>query len=467
MIRIVEDDYMDFLYDYFNKQPPYIKIVYPFKNPGFNMSISNFYNNKFLVSIRNVIPFVSLLEKKLNPGQTKIKNFNNLNNENKNLFNESNFDNYSVWTSNNYESTIFFVCYLDLINLKLKVDKNIKPFYFLKSFYSFPLPKELKKIQDWQHYYPLEDFRIFFYNNRCYIYDSFVNQIRTIGLYKNKIFVKKKIENICVYNFNNNYVNKNIISKKDNSDYHKIYEKNWTLYKIVYENKKEKILKFLCDFGIDGLYGIDYYSKFNELKNIYNKGLCKHIKLLSYKKNSIPINKTCRFSIGSPAINIQNNNYLGLGHIKISFKKIKLENNKKKNNNELNKSDELKIEEINNFFYNKAKFIHKQLKKKYGSSYKSHYNYIYAFYIFIYNDVNNTFKISDFYFPLPEYKFKFSLTFPMSIINIKNNYILSAGYGDYTNILMKINKNDLQKMIKYDISEDNFDVTKIEYKFVK
>ncbi len=459
MIRIVEDDYIDFLFDYFNKELPFIKIVYPFKNPGLNMSISNFYNNKYLVSIRNIIPFTALMDQhKITPGISKNKKYNNLSENLKKIFNKNNFDKYTIFTWNNYESTIFFVCDLDIKNLKLIVDKSIKPSYFLKSFYSFPVPKKLKNLQNWQHFYPLEDFRIFFTNDKCYIYDSFVNQIHTVNLdkNKNKLVIKKRFEHICVNRFNNLESNNNKINK----DYHKVYEKNWTLYKIIEENKKEKILKFIRDFEEDGLYGIEYYPEYNQNKYLCEKGFCKNIKLLSYNLNSIPINKNCdmcRFSIGSPAIEYKNDNYIGLGHIKLSFKNII------KNKNITNETRK----DFNDYFYNKAKEIHFMLKKKYGKFYKPHTTYIYAFYIFIFNDKEKVFKMSDIFLPLPEYEYKFSLTFPMSIISEKDDFILSAGYGDFTNMLIKIEKDNLLDMVKYNISDKNFNVKNLKFKFVK
>ena len=52
----------------------------------------------------------------------------------------------------------------------------------------------------------------------------------------------------------------------------------------------------------------------------------------------------------------------------------------------------------------------------------------------------------------------------MSINEINNNIIISAGYGDYTNIFMKYTKKEIDDTPFYDIT--SVDVTKLKTKLL-
>ncbi len=454
-IRIVEKDYVDYLFKFYNTKYLKDKLIYPFKNPGFNMSISKFYNNKFIICIRNVIPFsviLTLTKKTLkNPIiQGILPRKIPENNLFKEVYNNRNYSQKTIWDwFNTYESTIFFVCDIDENKLKLIVDKNVEPFVLYRPQYFFPIEKILNNsLRPSQHYYPQEDFRLYFENNICYTFDSFVNQIKIITFENSKLNIINKYNHVCNYRFTNN----NIIKQ---NEYKKVFEKNWTLYNIIYnKNNKEKYFQFIHDFEKDGLYGVD----FNTLTNKCYKKL-----LVSYPKNTIPIHKNndyCRFSIGSTALKYNKDEYLAIGHIKINLKTIK----KDKLKIFTTKKDK-KIQKIyNNHFHKIALKIHRLLKNKYDKKYRPHHQYIYGIFLFIYNQNDKTLKISNIYFPEPKYKFYFSLSFPMSIININNKYIISSGYGDYTNILISLEKDELDKIIKYDLK--NIDITKIKFEFI-
>ncbi len=452
MIKIIEDDYMDYLYEYFNTGYYRDDLIYPFKNnPGFNMSIGKFYNNKYLVSIRIVIPFSALLYKKdIKPGipakDPKIKYEHKVFKE---LFTDNNYSDVTVWDWNNsYQSTIFFVCDLNIDTLILKVDRRIEPVAVYQAKYSFPIPKNMSKgLFNTQHFFYQDDFRIFFANNICYLYDAYINQIQVMKLINNKLVLEVKYDHIC----NRRYTNNNIIEE---GDYKKTYEKNWSLYSIIKEGKEEKVFKFIHDFEENGVYGVNYYPQNQK---------CEKILLVPFKKNSIPVNHNsnyCRFSIGSTMLDLGDNKYLGVGHTKIRFKKQPQQDLKTSNNKELMN----KINEFDNYFHEKAKKMHLQFKKKF-KEYKPHRMYIYGFYFFIYNENDKTFKISDIFLPLPDYKYKFLLTFPMSVIRVKNDILISAGYGDYTNLLIKMPEKDIMNYIRYDIQ--NMDVKDLQYIFVK
>ncbi len=446
MIRIVEDDYMDFLYDYFSKRK-FIKerLIYPFKNPGFNMSICQFYNNQYLIAIRNVIPLTCLYDHhELEPGLYRTKDYNKLNNEIKNVFKETDYTQYTLKDWNNVnESTIFFVCKLDINTLQLKVNRDIEPFYIFKPVYIYPIDKPFKdKLLLYQHIFKKEDYRLFFEHGRCYSYDSHINQIHQISLYKDKLNFVTKFNDICNYRFSNN----NIIN---NNDYKKIYEKNWTLLNVQVEGKAEKKFSFVHDFEVDGLYGVNYFPETQK---------CKKVLLIPYKKDSIPISSNCdftRFSVGTTSCRLSNNEYLLVGHTKIDFMK------------KLNNLNNTFKKRYNNYYAGLGMKIHKSFQNKFGASYKPHTNVLYSIF-FLYIDLNKKIlKMSDLLFLIPDYKYKFSLTFPMSIINVKNNFIISGGYGDHTTFLLKLSRKDLMDTLIHKVNDDNFKIENINIRFVK
>ena len=49
-IRILDEDYTNF----FNTSIT-DKIIYPMKNPCFNLSFSKFYNNQYIFCVRNIV----------------------------------------------------------------------------------------------------------------------------------------------------------------------------------------------------------------------------------------------------------------------------------------------------------------------------------------------------------------------------------------------------------------------------
>jgi hypothetical protein len=456
MIRIVEEDYIDFLFDYFsNKTTIKEKLMYPFPNAGFNMSICKFYNNKYLVSIRNVIPFTCLYNNhKIEPGLVlPLKMTDESNKIRDKYFIDSDFSEYVVldWDST-IETSIFFVCDLDVNTLKLKVDKNVIPYIRYNTFYTFPIDEPYKKkINNYQHMFRQEDYRLFFENGRCYSYDSYINEIYQISLLNNK-YLKfyKKYEHICNYRFSNN----NVI---EDGDYKKVYEKNWTLLNIEFEKEKNKfketIFHFVHDFEKDGLYGVNFYPQKNK---------CKKVLLIPYKNNIIPIDSTCdncRLSIGSTSTKISKDVFVFVGHMKINFIKDIDSNNINKSNINKNKNNE--------YFKKLGETIHFSFRKKYGANYKPHFRYLYSIF-FVYLDLNKKIlKMSDFYFPIPDFKYNFTLSFPMSIIKVNKDFIISSGYGNYTNYLIKLSDKDFMETFKYQINDDNFDIKNVKVKLVK
>ena len=418
-VRIVSDDYIDFFKSYIKNE-----LAYPIDNPCFNMSFCKFYNKQYLFYVRNIILYKQLLKKeKLYPGISEYF-FKTSKHHIKN-----NISNSFIWDFvNYYESNIFFVGEINEHTLKIKPNKNIKPYILINPYFSYKLPKYLdNKLSPKHHQIRMEDFRLFFSNNVTYVYDSNINVIQQMLLIDNKLILKKLYTNICEFNNNNILLNNN---SKLNNNYIKIYEKNWSLYDIKKNiNKKESSFRFIHDFEENGIYGITYYPI---------KQKCKKELLVSYPLKTVPVNnKNIRFSFSSPCIKLEDNIYIGVGHIKIRFN---ITNNNKN---------------IDQHFNNMASEIHSKMRKTYKKKYRPHRYFIYMNFLFVYNSIKKTFHISNFLLAIPNYDYYFSLSFLTSIQKIDNNFIITGGLGDYCNIMLSINEKDALKKIKYDISKVN------------
>jgi hypothetical protein len=423
-IRIVDSNYTDFFENIIKN-----KIIYPKKNPCFNLSFSKYYNNQYLFCVRNVILYDQLIKNiNLYPGIRKYSK----NNES-NMHNNNDLSNIFIWEWKNYYQTyIFFVGDLNIKTLEIKINKDIMPYTLISPMYTYKVPDYLNKLRPNTHAVPMEDFRLYFHNNIMYIYDSLINTISIMALYKNKLILNKRYTGICEMKY---------IVKTDvkTENYEKVFEKNWSLYDVKKKNKDDIEFKFIHDYEIDGLYGVSYFTKNNN---------CKKKLLVSYSKNTFPINsKFIRFSVGTTCIDIKENLYLGIGHIKIKYNYLKSEINDINTN-------------IEKHYINIARKINVHLKKKYGKIYRPHRWIIYMGYFFLYDKKNNKFHISDLFLPLPDYKYIFSLSFPMSLQKINKNIVISSGLGDYTNILYSMDEKNILNKTIHDIN--NIDLTKLK-----
>jgi hypothetical protein len=419
--RVVDSDYTDFFKKYIDHN-----LVYPINNPCFNMAFSKFYNDQYIFSVRNIITYKQLINDiNLYPG------FIYYTNNEKNVHNNNNLSNLFYWEwINYYESTIFFVGNIDSINLKIKPNINIKPYYLLSPIYEYKLPISIKNNYRFGPKIKLEDFRLYFQNNTLYSYNSSINIIYTIELYNNRLILNKKYNGIC----EKIYDNINLKNDIDNLIYYKKFEKNWSLYNVKKFDKLDNEFKFIHDYEIDGLYGVSYFPQTN---------FCKKYKLIKYNNNTFPIDsKFLRFSLGSTCINLNKNKYLGIGHVKVKYNNLKIEKN------------EIKLD-IEKHYINLCLNIHKKFKHIFGKNYRSHRWLMYMMYFFIYDEKNKTFIISDLFMPIPEYKFQFTISFAYSIQKVNNRYIIGSGLGDYTSMLYSFDLEEILNITKYNINDIN------------
>ena len=424
------DDYIDYLYDNVER------LYYPFKNYGFNMSFSKIDENNEIYVIRNVFTYKSLFDndlynkKRYIPGIEPLKKY--LNDD---FYINSNFSNRFIWEwKYNYETYIFFVGNLQK-NGHIKINKNIKPEIILNPYYIFNLPKNFKnKLPTGHRIRKREDFRIYNLNKKIFITDSTTSDLTEIIVKNNKINLKpflKNYKDICEYDEDN--INK--FQKTVENFYYKIFEKNWSLYKLDFINKKPNFY-FFHDFSEIGIESV-----------IYNTVYCRKIMIIKYKKDILPYNNNdyCRFSFGS-TIHFENDCYYGVGHSKFFVKKKKYE-----------------IDEKYYKLKNIIDFIHKKIREAFKSRYKVHKDKVYGYYFFRYNEKKKEFFISNTFIPLILcHNYIFSLCFPTSIVKKHNKFFISMGYGDFTNIMAIYTKNEIDKKLIHNIEEFDFSKYKVE-----
>ncbi len=406
----VSNDYMEYLM--INLE----KIYYPFKNPGFNLSMVRIDDEYELYVFRNIIPFKILFEnnKRLIPGIPEEA-------LNKNIHDNDNISNKFIWHAPNYyETYIFFVASLQK-NGHLKINTKIKPKALLEPYYIYniegysAIPKSFRKIKR-------EDLRLFKIKNKIFYMDSVVNIINEVIVENNEIILhgKKLIRYIDVCNI-------------PNKGYRKIFEKNWSYYKHSYTNSNINLF-FFNDFIDDGIYSIKYTPKTK---------YCINDIIIKYNNDAIPHdNEYIRFSFGS-SIYSNNNIHYGVGHIKSDLKN--------------NKNSTTII------LYDRFLYIHRQFKKVFKEKYKTHPKKIYCYFFFKYNENDNTFFISNGFCPIIVCNnYIFSLTFPVSIIKKYNDFYVSMGYGDYTNIIAQYTQNEIDRLLIHDAKYFNLKDYKID-----
>lgn len=431
-IRVVGDDYSSFIFNYFKGQKEL-----PFENNGFNMSFAKLFSDLYIFAIRNAIPYKNIIEKKkLYPGisENTIKTRGGT----KNLFNKNDVSEYYIWDWKYiYESTIIFVGNITK-DLHIKPYKKIDPISILQPFEYFDYYENDERVYSCTRTV-LNDFRLYNFDGKIYLIDSAVTSIKYIYVKNNqiKLIYKTPFSNICgIKVFNNNEKFKVNIQNKN---YYKFFQKNWSLYKIDKIDKKETTFYFLHLFGEKGVIGVIYDHINDE---------CHEHLLVKYKRST---NKNIKygfptetsqymFSLGSSCISFAHNElkgYLGVGHLKIKF------------------SDDDELDEISQRFKELYIDILDQYRHIYGKSYRPHFKH-YFFFLFLYDEEYKKFYISDMFLPdINNYKYHFSLVFPMAVVNVNNDIILSMGYGDYTNILVKYTKNQVYELLKYDLYDYN------------
>ena len=419
----LSDDYVDYLFDNLER------MYYPFKNDGFNMSFAKIDNQRELYTFRNVITFKSLYDKNNNKGKRYVPGLEPRQNALANDFYvESDFSDNFIWSwKYYYEVYIFFVGNLQEDG-HIKIDRKVKPEALLNPYYIYNLPKRYREsFPTGTRLMKREDFRIYNIKGKLFMMDSMINTLSEIKVEKDKIILSgrkmAKYQGICEYNEEKEAENK----AKGIEKYYKIFEKNWSLYKFAFVDKKPTFY-FFHDYSEEGLESVSY-----------NREGCQKSILIKYKGDTVPYdnNAFARFSFGSTIL-MDGDYCYGVGHTKFLLKKPKSE-----------------IEKKFNRLKKMADVIHTEMRKIFKSKYKVHREKMYGYYFFRYNAKKKEFLISDTFIPLIMCNdYIFSLCFPMSIVSKHRHFYVSMGYGDYTNVMARYTKDEIDKSLVHDI--ENF-----------
>lgn len=402
---------------------------------GFNLSMCRIDNANYLFCVRMLGTIQAYFGEKIIPG-----NFSNkkLFMENKaksdpeiileNISFGQNFF-WNSWGSNLIDNSIFFVGKLK--KNKIIVNENILPYV---------IHNEKIKLSSGV-FTSMSDIRIIKVSNKMYYYDGNLSGIYEIKVNNNKIVMARYNENII----NNLYVNKNICLKAPEMDNNniaipkpiqdnihvKLYDKNWAFIDIINKYKTECFV--FLNWFLNKSVKITYVP-LNKNKLCFSENI---IKMNGDIIDGLGTNDMPMFSLGTPCFKLDDNNYIGAGHVKIIRTK---------------KYENKKINKFINFLNSDKNYIH-------------HNSYFYLVFYYILTMNNYKLMISNsFIYANTTLKnlYKFSIFFPMGI-DVKNNkVIISSGYGDYYNCIIKYKLKNLIKMCKHDVS--NLNIKK--YKFI-
>lgn len=367
---------------------------------GFNMSLLRLEKNKYLFCIRvlGIIP-VYFGEEVIPGNNANLKFKLDIYRKDKISYGKNFF--WNNWNRFLIDNSIFFVGYLDDETFDFKIDKKIKP--FVVSNYSINIPN-----------YFYSDIRLFKSRNKIFCYDGFISSIIEISIKNDEIkggfyLAEGKVDLLF-------YIDICINIKK--------YDKNWSFIKIT-SHDNQPYFMFLNWFE-NGYLTVSYIPL-----NVKNKDCIKKniIKMKGDLIDGIGNKKLPMFSFGTPMFQLNENEWIGSGHIKI-INTYKYEN-----------------DELNNF---KIQLL--ELNKEYN--YVEHLSYVYLTYHILLSKNNGEWKmlISDAFLYIPvEKKYVFSINFPVGIDVNNGNVIVSMGFGDYYTGIISYKLEEFKKLCIHDI----------------
>ena len=424
---------------YYKKYLEELKPYYYIKNQsGFNMSVCPLSGNEELYCIRILGTLMAYFGEDIIPGNysneqsyiaNKLKNTNIK--RGKNFF-------WNSWNRDLIDNTIFFVGHYT--NNKLILNEKIKPYV---------IHNRIALTNENEGMFKYADVRLINYKNNIYCYDGMMTSIYQIKIINNTIYISTDLGD-PIFEKEYFYFKNKICSKCDElpNCYVKKYDKNWAFVDIVNHERLGKSFEFINWFE-NG-----YIT--NTIVSMDRKNQeCEKNKIIKMNRDiidGIGNNKLPMFSFGTPFFRIRNDDKnviydgIGCGHIKIITTK-NYDNNKLKNF----------IEQMHNYF-----------KKNYDKEYIEHGSYLYLVYfvrLLKYADGKTKMFISDASLYVNEKskkKYKFSIFFPMGILVRDDKIIVSCGEGDYYNVLLSFDYDDVLKFTKHDVEEFSYD----DYDFI-
>lgn len=422
----VGDSYHNFL----EKNLP--QYVYIKGQDGFNMSALSINDKEELYCFRMIGRLPAYFGEEIIPGnysETTIpKILQYVRSIGKNFF-------WNHWMDRGTnDATIFFVG--SFVDGKIIINNNILPKYFqnVPVYQNKPITKNTCPTNS-SSLLSLGDIRLFRSGKKIFYYDGNVSMIQEILITDNEIILTGK----------NLYIQTFLCNINEPDYYYKIYDKNWSFVEFDIINKQFLFLYWFEEEGVSMIY----------VNNKFNSGCVKKT-IVKYKKDKIlGLGSTTLplFSFGSTTIKLKSQqfsqDFIGVGHIKI-IKNFKFD-------------EASKI----NLFRNK---LSSQLINKFGDNYIEHNSYFYLMFFFrlLKNEKGKyAMLISDSYLPInldENNKYKFSIIFPMSIF-FKNNLLnITAGEGDYYNIILSFDPQFVKNLCKHNVKL--FDADKYNYSYL-
>lgn len=405
--------------------------IYPRGQNGFNMALLlDSQNSRLIVTVRFLnVPCAITGECEVVPGnysETGLKSI--MRSIGKNFI-------WGRWTETLVDTTIFFAA--TLREGELVPDESVAPQYIHTQQVKLNEPPAGVAFQ-------IGDIRMFsslgksLADSHNYIYDGFVSFIKDFDIIENP---RPPMEKLTYSNFN---------ICNNPAKYFKKYDKNWAFLRETSIGAKD-YFTFLHWYGKgasdpdDGVYVV-------HVDKAPNAG-CTLERIIEFHGDPVPKLGNAHmgmFSFGVPFCSIPGDatRFASVGHTKILRTQT--------------------YEGQINQFRNHVNFDYEH---KYGDRYIEHHSYIYAMYFILLEIGENkespyTMKISNCYLPLDESaQYIFSLVFPMSIHARDGKLWISAGIGDWYNIIMSVDLAVFVKKCKHDVSE--FDAKKYKYKIVK
>ena len=414
------------------KQYYYIK-----DQDGFNMSCCKLDDMNELYCVRYLGTISAYFGEHIIPGNfsNTVKSYILSKEMNRKISFGENFF-WNNWNEDLLDNTIFFVGSYN--NGKFTINNKIEP-HIISNKKACTLLNEGK--------FKYNDIRLININNNIYCYDGLITSIYQIKIIDNKIYIPFNKDDPIVHKYNFIFLNK-LCKSDDNyiNKYEKIYDKNWSLIDIITINK-EKYFEFLNWY--EKGYVTNTIISINT-KQCYKKNIIKMDKDII---NGLGTDNMPMFSFSSGFIKIADNNnmkYNNMEYCGIATGHTKLILSKKYNNVNI---DAL-LKEINE-------------KLLIMDNYIQHNSYIYMCYFIKLIKHDNKYKmfISDSFIYIDMKKeYIFSICFPMGLFEKNDNIILSCGYGDYYNMLIEFDKQNLLNNIYHDVS--NFDISNYKFKII-
>jgi hypothetical protein len=412
------------------------------KQDGFNMAVCKIDKNREIYCVRYLGTVPAYFGEEVIPG-----NFSGVNKKymlrtvpdfnkkiGKNFF-------WNSWKDTLLDNTLFFVGHYK--KGKIVIDEKIEPFAISNRTAFTNINEGTLKYAD---------VRLCSVNGDIYCYDGLVTSIYQIKIIDNKIYIPLSMDD-SVYSHSYFYFKNKLcdkkecvnIQKKDSACLLKTFDKNWSFVDIV-TIEKNKFFEFVNWF-VNGYVVITYIDMKSGTCSNFNAIKMKGDRIDGLGNDFLPM-----FSLGSPFIKIDKNDkndknvdYCGIaaGHTKIITTK------------------KYESEKLNIFLKNVNKL-------REDNNYVEHNSYIYMCYFLKltkYTNGNYEMHISDsFLFLDGKKEYIFSICFPMGMFEKKNSYVMTYGYGDYYNCMIKLEKKSFMKQIKHNV--EDFDKNKYDFHMV-